>query len=389
MYRWVEEISMKKIKGKIKITLAVGLIVIAAMFSTGCLDGEETKRIKLVKSGGQTMIDSMQADTIDAMIGWEPWNANAIIDGYGYTYKNSSEIWPHHPCCVLAADYDWYTSESNSDEIMNRLVWVHMKTTQWMNAAKAPGSTNHSILISHAMNFTQRSEAIVEYALLNVDFDHTIGVDGMKTYVSKLDEYGILSESKWDDSGYASTDAYVDDVIDNQYITWAQSHASDTAEEIALDTPVELRFGYLTADLHQLAFWVAWNEGWFEDVNIIVKESDSPQYPREFVNGGAEMKEGFKLGEIDVGYLGTAPAMIFGINENDFLDSSPHYKEATIKVISGVNYDGSAIVIRSGVEVDSMKDLEGKTLAYPGPGTVQHFLVLMAAEQDGAKVQEA
>jgi ABC-type nitrate/sulfonate/bicarbonate transport system substrate-binding protein len=35
-----------------------------------------------------------------------------------------------------------------------------------------------------------------------------------------------------------------------------------------------------------------------------------------------------------------------------------------------------------------MKDLEGKTLAYPGPGTVQHFLVLMAAEQDGAKVQE-
>jgi NitT/TauT family transport system substrate-binding protein len=264
-----------------------------------------------------------------------------------------------------------------------------MKATEWINAAKAPGSENHAALISHAMDFTGRSEAIVEYALLNVDFDHTIGVDGMKTYTSKLDEYGILSEAKWDDSEYASTDAYVDDVIDNQYVTWAQSHADDDGADIALDAPVELRFGYLTADLHQLAFWVAWNEGWFADVNITVKETDSPQYPREFVNGGAEMKEGFKVGEIDVGYLGTAPAMIFGINENDFLETSPHYKEATIRVIAGVNYDGSAIVIRSGLDVDSMKDLEGKTLAYPGPGTVQHFLVLMAAEQDGAKVQEA
>jgi NitT/TauT family transport system substrate-binding protein len=239
------------------------------------------------------------------------------------------------------------------------------------------------------MDFTGRSEAIVEYALLNVDFDHTIGVDGMKTYVSKLDEYNYLNEDRWSDSGYTSTGAYVDDVIDNQYITWAQSHAQDSAEEIALDTPVELRFGYLTADLHQLAFWVAWNEDWFSDVNITVRESDSPQYPREFANGGYEMKDGFKTGEIDVGYLGTAPAMIFGINENDFYETSPYYKEATIKVIAGVNYDGSAIVIRSGLEVDSMKDLEGKTLAYPGPGTVQHFLVLMAAEQDGAKVEEA
>jgi NitT/TauT family transport system substrate-binding protein len=322
------------------------------------------------------------------MIGWEPWNANAIVGDKGYTYKNSSEIWDHHPCCALAADYDWYTATANADEILKRIAWVHMKTTEWMNAAKPTTAANHTEMINLATDFTGRSDAVVEYALLNVDFDHTIDSAGVKTYAQKLEEYGIYNEQKWEDSGFASTDAYVDSVLDDQYITWAAANSGKTAEEIKLDEPVEIRFGYLTADLHQLSFWVAWKQGRFGEVNVIVKESDSPQYPREFSNGGAEMKTGFKTNEIDVGFLGSAPAIIFGINENNFLESSPYYKETTIKIIAGVNYEGSAIVIRSGVEVDSMKDLEGKTLAYPGPGTVQHFLVLMAAEQDGAKVQE-
>jgi NitT/TauT family transport system substrate-binding protein len=334
------------------------------------------------------MMDGMDAKTIDAMIGWEPWNANAIVDNKGFTYKNSSEIWDHHPCCALAADYDWYSSTANADEILKRIAWVHLKTTTWINNAKPSISADHNEMITLATEFTGRSEAIVEYALLNVDFDHTIDSAGVKTYAQKLEEYEIFNEEKWQDSGFESTDAYVDSVLDDQYITWAVANSDKTAEEIALDSAVEIRFGYLTADLHQLSFWVAWKQGRFDEVNITVKESDTPQYPREFSNGGNEMKTGFKTNEIDVGFLGSAPAIIFGINENNFLDTSPYYKEATIKIIAGVNYEGSAIVVRSGLNVDSMKDLEGKTLAYPGPGTVQHFLVLMAAEQDGAKVQE-
>jgi NitT/TauT family transport system substrate-binding protein len=332
------------------------------------------------------MMDGLKAETIDAMIGWEPWNANATVEGLGYAYKNSSIIWDHHPCCVLAVDYDWYSSTSNADDILNRTAWVHMKTTEWINDAKSSSSENHTKMINHAMDFTGRSQEVVEYAMLNIEFDHSIGVDGIKKYARKLDEYGILSEDKWSDSGYSNTDAYVDDVIDDRYISWATDHASNTSSEISLQDPVEIRFGYLIADLHQLSFWVAWKEGWFQDVNIVVKESS--EFPMVFNNGGEEMKTGFKPGEIDIGFLGTAPAMIFGINENDFYSESPNYKETTIKIIAGVNYEGSAIIIRSGLEVDSMKDLEGKTLAFPGPGTVQHFLVLMAAEQDGAKVQD-
>jgi NitT/TauT family transport system substrate-binding protein len=365
------------------------LVITASMLLAGCLDdGGEAKRIKLVKSGGQGMMDGLDAKTIDAMIGWEPWNANAIVGEKGFTYKNSSAIWDHHPCCALAADYDWYEATANADEVLKRIAWVHMKTTEWINDAKPTTSSDHAEMITLATEFTGRSEAVVEYALLNIDFDHAIDSAGIKTYAQKLEEYEIFNEQKWKDSGFESTDAYVDEVLDDQYLTWAVANSDKTAEEIALDTPVEIRFGYLTADLHQLSFWVGWKDGWYEDVNITVKESATPLYPREFSNGGDEMKTGFKTNDIDVGFLGSAPAIIFGINENDFLETSPYYKETTIKIIAGVNYEGSAIVIRSGLEVDSMKDLEGKTLAYPGPGTVQHFLVLMAAEQDGAKVQE-
>jgi ABC-type nitrate/sulfonate/bicarbonate transport system substrate-binding protein len=233
-------------------------VITASMLFAGCLDdGGTTERIQLVKNGGQAMMDGLDAETIDAMIGWEPWNANAIVGDKGYTYKNSSEIWDHHPCCALAADYDWYTATANADEVLKRIAWVHMKTTEWMNAAKPTTASNHTELISLATDFTERSEAVVEYALINVDFDHTIDSTGVKTYAQKLEEYEIFNEQKWEDSGFASTDAYVDSVLDDQYITWAVANSDKTVEELKLDEPVEIRFGYLTADLHQLSFWVA------------------------------------------------------------------------------------------------------------------------------------
>ena len=85
-----------------------------------------------------------------------------------------------------------------------------------------------------------------------IEFDHTLDSAGIKTYAQKLEEYDIFNEQKWDDSGFASTDAYVDDVLDDQYITWAVANSDKTTEEIALNSSVDISFGYLTADLHKL-----------------------------------------------------------------------------------------------------------------------------------------
>ncbi|MFW9812596.1 MAG: ABC transporter substrate-binding protein, partial [Candidatus Thorarchaeota archaeon] len=64
----------------------------------------------------------------------------------------------------------------------------------------------------------------------------------------------------------------------------------------------DVRIGYLSKDLHQLALRVAIENGYFEREGISI---DLVSYG----NGGFEM-DGFQSGQIDMGYLGAAPAVV-------------------------------------------------------------------------------
>ncbi|MHA1583388.1 MAG: ABC transporter substrate-binding protein [Candidatus Baldrarchaeia archaeon] len=126
----------------------------------------------------------------------------------------------------------------------------------------------------------------------------------------------------------------------------------------------EVVIGYLEADLHHLALFVALEKGWFEEEGLKIST-------RVYQNGMAEM-DGFKAGEIDIGYLGIAPALIKRINAG-----------INITVVAAVNVNGSAIIVGKNSQVDSLEDLAGKNIAIPGYGTVQHFLLLLALEKAG------
>lgn len=354
------------------------MIVFGSILSAGC-EEKEDKYIKLVKNSGSDMVTGLNTGSIDAMIGWEPYNAEAIVKGYGYTLMNSSEIWPHHPCCVLAYDYNWYSSNvTRAEKVLNLITWVHMRATIWLNEAKNPMSENHSLLIQFGENFTGRTGDILEYAMRNVDFDYHLDPSGIKTYTSKLEQYGLFNENKWSASGYTSTDDYVDHIIDTSYLDWAISYKNASSDELRLENNITINFGYLQNDLHQLAFYIGWQMDWFDEVGVKVN-AHAP-----FANGGFEMTDGFKQDAIDIGYLGIAPAVLHGINSNDFTDGK---NDAKIGIIAGVNYNGSALVVRKDSGIHSIKDLEGKTVAYPGFGTVQYFLVLMAAEKEDVSVE--
>jgi NitT/TauT family transport system substrate-binding protein len=49
------------------------------------------------------MLAALKGGDIDAFIAWEPYPSRVSADGYGRTFKRSSEIWPGHPCCVIVA----------------------------------------------------------------------------------------------------------------------------------------------------------------------------------------------------------------------------------------------------------------------------------------------
>ncbi|MHA1770132.1 MAG: ABC transporter substrate-binding protein [Candidatus Thorarchaeota archaeon] len=138
-------------------------------------------------------------------------------------------------------------------------------------------------------------------------------------------------------------------------------------------TPPDVRIGYLSQDLHQLALRVAVEKGWFEDAGLNVELS-------QFANGAYEM-DGFLAGQIDMGYLGAAPALTKSIAQG-----------INITILAAVNLEGSALMV-SKTEYDAghvtkVSDLAGKTILQPGPSTVQNFLLRLALNQSGLTVND-
>ncbi|MGD9397591.1 MAG: ABC transporter substrate-binding protein [Candidatus Thorarchaeota archaeon] len=130
----------------------------------------------------------------------------------------------------------------------------------------------------------------------------------------------------------------------------------------------DVRIGFLSKDLHQLALRVALENGYFEREGIIVELL-------QYGNGGYEMA-GFQSGQIDMGYLGAAPALTKRLNE-----------DIMVTILAAANMEGSAIMVQKEEydlgHVTSIADLAGKGVFHPGLPTVQNFLLRLALNQSG------
>jgi NitT/TauT family transport system substrate-binding protein len=127
--------------------------------------------------------------------------------------------------------------------------------------------------------------------------------------------------------------------------------------DIAYLTPV--RIGHLVADIHQIAFYVAYYEGYFTEEGI-------RPIRMEYVNGPTEMLA-FAAGDLDAGYVGVVPALISKSKGTDFV------------IVASANLEGSAIVTK--LNINKTQDLDGKRVGTPGIGTIQDALLYMAEEQ--------
>ncbi len=128
--------------------------------------------------------------------------------------------------------------------------------------------------------------------------------------------------------------------------------------------PSSVRIGYLLGDLHQLPFFVAEDKGFFAEEGLNV-EVVGP-----FEAGPAEM-DALAAGQIDIGYVGIAPAVLAAA------------RKVPISVISGVNLEGSGLV--TGASIKSVSELKSKKIATPTPGSIQYVMLgmLLAANNLG------
>jgi NitT/TauT family transport system substrate-binding protein len=126
-----------------------------------------------------------------------------------------------------------------------------------------------------------------------------------------------------------------------------------------------VRMGFLRGDLHQLAYYVAVQKGFFADEGLDVKEAGA-------FSAGPEEMSAFSAGDLDMGYVGTAPVMTFVAQDM-----------ATVKIVAQANQEGSAIVARNGLEADDVVALKGRAVAIPGYSTVQDLILRLALKGAG------
>ncbi|NWG04170.1 MAG: ABC transporter substrate-binding protein [Syntrophaceae bacterium] len=121
-----------------------------------------------------------------------------------------------------------------------------------------------------------------------------------------------------------------------------------------------IRVAYLQSDIHHLPCWVALEKGFFEKEGVQVRVAG-------IFKAGPELMSGFAAGDLDMGFVGIAPATTAVAN-----------KTARVVALAQVNTEGSAIVVRSDDNIQTVSDLMGKTVVVPGHATVQDFLLRKA-----------
>ncbi|MCZ7403179.1 MAG: ABC transporter substrate-binding protein [Candidatus Methanoperedens sp.] len=356
------------------------LFVIFTIFVGGCLQSKQTpvasEPINLVKMTGQEMIQKMGTGEISGFIMWEPYPAIAVTKGLGKDLILSGKIWKDHPCCVVAYDQDWYKATNNSDEILKRMALVQLRSVEYINNAKQSDSKDHNELINFTMQFGGMTDPeAANLSLADVEFVYNTNIPDTTTFIQKIQDFGIFVPEKWNQSGYKNASDYANSLVTNKYVDWAINNKDANSSTISLKEPITVRYGYLINDIHELPFYVGWQKGYYKDLGINISIAEGAP----FQNGAFEMQKGFKANTIDVGSLGIPPVIIHRINSNDFSND-----DTRVGVIAGMNNEGSIIVVAS--NITSLKDLSGKTVGYPGPGTIQHVLFLMAADKEGLKV---
>ena len=136
------------------------------------------------------------------------------------------------------------------------------------------------------------------------------------------------------------------------------------------DEDPRIRIGYLQSDLHQLPAFIALDKGLFLDEGVDVMVAG-------VFKAGPEEMSAFVAGELDVGYVGAAPATTAVANG-----------AARVKILAQVNKEGSALVVARQGKIEGVKGLAGKTVAIPGHSTVQDFLMRQALRSAGLGLQD-
>lgn len=325
----------------------ISIISMILLLYAGIIQYEKShaqKTVFVVSMTPDEMSFALKNGTISGFVSWEPHPANAVIEGYGRYLVNSKDIWHDHPGCVLVK-----SEFINDDNMIRAFVWAQLKGTRFIN-----DPINREKVIKYASSFTEVDAKTATLALNSTVYNEFPDKNEIKMGFDILDKAGGFKNRPNDIDGFLSNI-----ILDKYY--------NDIRQQLDADpdwTPPavngSIRFGFLERNIHYLAVYVAQEEGYFEKVGLIPGKNIKFM---KFRNGLA-MTNAFAHREVDIATFGVTPLLRYWINDN-----------GRIYVISGVNSGGTALVIKADSDIRSIDDLNGKTIATSGFGSIQDLVM--------------
>jgi NitT/TauT family transport system substrate-binding protein len=166
----------------------------------------------------------------DAAVGWEPYGSEAILNGAAHVVEWSGDVWPDHPCCVIAVKTSF--AEAHPD-LVAKVLKAHMDANAWIaNATADTSSQNYTELVNMASSFAfgnnadSTSAQIVESALDHTKFTYVMDdafKSGLKNFTEAYIGLNLISADKISQRGYSSVDDFVNHIVEPKYLQNATS----------------------------------------------------------------------------------------------------------------------------------------------------------------------
>lgn len=140
-------------------------------------------------------------------------------------------------------------------------------------------------------------------------------------------------------------------------------------------TPSDIRVGFITGDIHHLPFAIADNKT-VGGTQSIFSEHGLNVTPKGYASGAVIMENGFAQDEVDIAYVGAAPAISKHLNLGKNMVNT--------SIIAQVNEEGSLII--ADPTITEASDLVGKKVAAPNKGAIQYLILLKFLEDNGMNI---
>jgi nitrate/nitrite transport system substrate-binding protein len=107
----------------------------------------ESNNVKIITIPPPQMVANMKVDAMDGFCVGEPWNAQAVQQGIGFTHLTTQDLWKHHPEKALVVTEKFATERP---DVLMDVMGAVLKASKWLDdlanrkkAAETVGSASY------------------------------------------------------------------------------------------------------------------------------------------------------------------------------------------------------------------------------------------------------